>query len=340
MSSSSSPPPNPDALSSPDLPPLAAPVAAAAAAAAAAASSGGGGGAGGSGRRLPPPCWTHEETLALIEAYRDRWEGLRKGNLRASDWDDVAGAVTARCGRFPTATHKSGVQCRHKIEKLRKRYRAERARAAGRSKGPKWPFFPLLHDLAGGGAPDPSPNPIIKIKSKGPAAAAASPSPASPSPVSSPSSEEEEDEEEAAAADAGRSRSLHGLISNGGSGSGLRFTIPKASRSKPVAQREQPTAIKVEKSEEDAEVEAIAEVASALRAVGDKFLRMEERRLEISLQIEKERMELEMKRTQTLLDAQQLFVEAFLGKQQQHLHHHKKAKMISSSAAASAMEED
>uniref|UniRef100_A0A0D3HGP5 Myb-like domain-containing protein n=1 Tax=Oryza barthii TaxID=65489 RepID=A0A0D3HGP5_9ORYZ len=336
MSSSSSPPPNPDALSSPDLPPLAAPAAAAAAAAAAVSS----GGAGGSGRRLPPPCWTHEETLALIEAYRDRWEGLRKGNLRASDWDDVAGAVTARCGRFPTATHKSGVQCRHKIEKLRKRYRAERARAAGRSKGPKWPFFPLLHDLAGGGAPDPSPNPIIKIKSKGPAAAAASPSPASPSPVSSPSSEE--DDEEEAAADAGRSRSLHGLISNGGSGSGLRFTIPKASRSKPVAQREQPTAIKVEKSEEDAEAEAMAEVASALRAVGDKFLRMEERRLEISLQIEKERMESEMKRTQTLLDAQQLFVEAFLGKQQHHHHHHKKAKVISATAAAAtaAMDED
>jgi hypothetical protein len=150
------------------------------------------------------------------------------------------------------------------------------------------------------------------------------------------------DEEEEAAADAGRSRSLHGLISNGGSGSGLRFTIPKASRSKPVAQREQPTAIKVEKSEEDAEAEAMAEVASALRAVGDKFLRMEERRLEISLQIEKERMESEMKRTQTLLDAQQLFVEAFLGKQQHHHHHHKKAKVISAAAAAAtaAMDED
>ncbi|KAL5231518.1 hypothetical protein ABZP36_030294 [Zizania latifolia] len=313
MSSSSSPLPNPDAVSSPDLPSLAIPSAALAAAAAAAASSGGGGGGGGSGRRLPPPCWTHEETLALIEAYRDRWESLRKGNLRAADWDDVAGAVTARCGRFPTATHKSGVQCRHKIEKLRKRYRAERLRSAGRSKGPKWPFFPLLHDLAGGGAPDPSPNPIIKIKSKGPAPAA---SPASPSPVSSPSSEE-----------AGRSRSLHGLISNGGGGSGLRFTIPKASRTKPV-----PREPKTEKSEEDAEAEAMAEVASAMRAVGEKFLRLEERRLEMALQIEKERMESEMKRTQTLLDAQQLFVEAFLGKQ-----HHKKAKVISSAAA---MDED
>ena len=316
MSSSSSDAARDD-VSSPGLPPLAAPVAAAAAAAAAAASSMGGMGlgAGASGRRLPPPCWTHEETLALIEAYRDRWEALRKGNLRAADWDDVANAVTARCGRFPTATLKSGVQCRHKIEKLRKRYRAERSRSAGRSKGPKWPFFPLLHDLAGGGVPDPSPNAIVKIKTKGPV-----PPASTPSPVSSPSSEE-----------AVRSRSLHGLISNGGAGSGLRFTIPKASRSRPAAV----AAFNPERNhgEDDAESEAMAEVADALRAVGERFLRMEERRLELSLQMEKERMESEMKRTQSMLDAQQLFLEAFLGKQQQH----KKARL---SPASTAMEED
>ncbi|KAM0830124.1 hypothetical protein ACQ4PT_066424 [Festuca glaucescens] len=314
-----------DAISSPELPPLAAPgIAAAAAAAAAVASSGGGGLAGGaigSGRRLPPPCWTHEETLALIEAYRDKWEALKKGNLRAADWDEVAGAVTARCGRFPTATYKSGVQCRHKIEKLRKRYRAERSRSAGRSKGPKWPFFALLHDLAGGGgAPDPSANPIIKIRPRG--GTNTNTTPASPSSlVSSPSSSDE----------AGRSRSLHGLISNGGGGSGLRFTIPKGSRTRPGA----PPRDLPKTEPEDPEAEAMAEVASALRAVGEGFLRMEERRLELSLQIEKERMEAEMKRTQTMLDAQQLFVEAFLGKQQPH---HKRAKLVSSSAAA--MDED
>jgi hypothetical protein len=317
MSSSSSDAARDDIVSSPDLPPLAAPVAAAAAAAAAAASSGGGIGLGGgaSGRRLPPPCWTEEETLALIEAYRDKWVALRKGNLRAADWDFVANAVTARCGRFPTATPKSGVQCRHKIEKLRKRYRAERSRSAGRSKGPKWPFFPLLHDLAGGGAPDPSPNAIVKIKTKGPA-----PPASTPSPVSSPSSD-----------DALRSRSLHGLISNGGAGSGLRFTIPKASRSKPAGV----AAVKLERNdgEDDAESEAMAEVADALRAVGEGFLRMEERRIEMSLQMEKEWMESEMKRTQSMLEAQQLFFEAFLGRQQ----HHKKARH---SPASNAMEED
>jgi hypothetical protein len=47
-------------------------------------------------------------------------------------------------------------------------------------------------------------------------------------------------------------------------------------------------------------------------------------------------MESEMKRTQTMLDAQQLFLEAFLGKQQQQ-QQHKKARVSPSSAA---MEED
>ncbi|XP_047096499.1 trihelix transcription factor ASIL1 [Lolium rigidum] len=316
-----------DAVSSPELPPLAAPgIAAAAAAAAAAASSGGGGLAIGSGRRLPPPCWTHEETLALIESYRDKWEALKKGNLRAADWDEVAGAVTARCGRFPTATYKSGVQCRHKIEKLRKRYRAERSRSAGRSKGPKWPFFALLHDLAGG-APDSGANPIIKIRPRG--GTSTTPTPASPSSLlSSPTSSDE----------AGRSRSLHGLISNGGGGSGLRFTIPKGSRTRPGAPPPRDHLPTKPDTEEDPEAEAMAEVASALRAVGEGFLRMEERRLELSLQMEKDRMEAEMKRTQTMLDAQQLFVEAFLGKHQHSHHQHKRAKLVSSSAAA--MDED
>lgn len=76
-----------------------------------------------SSRRLPPPCWSHDETIALIDAYRDKWYSLRRGNLKAFHWQEVADAVAARC---PLATPaKTAVQCRHKMEKLRKRYRTE-----------------------------------------------------------------------------------------------------------------------------------------------------------------------------------------------------------------------
>ncbi|GAV61593.1 Myb_DNA-bind_4 domain-containing protein [Cephalotus follicularis] len=74
-------------------------------------------------RRLPPPCWSHEETVALIDSYRDKWYSLRRGNLKAVHWQEVADAVGLRC---PTASPpKTAVQCRHKMEKLRKRYRTE-----------------------------------------------------------------------------------------------------------------------------------------------------------------------------------------------------------------------
>ncbi|PIM99359.1 hypothetical protein CDL12_16197 [Handroanthus impetiginosus] len=77
-------------------------------------------------RKFPPPCWTQEEALALIDAYRERWYALRRGYLRTADWDAVAAAVASRC---PASPAKSSAQCRHKMEKLRQRYRAEKQRA-------------------------------------------------------------------------------------------------------------------------------------------------------------------------------------------------------------------
>ncbi|KAG7570477.1 MADF domain [Arabidopsis thaliana x Arabidopsis arenosa] len=78
-------------------------------------------------RRLPPPCWSLEETIALIDAYRDKWYALNRGNLKANHWEEVAEAVGVNC---PDVTlKKTAVQCRHKMEKLRKRYRTEIQRA-------------------------------------------------------------------------------------------------------------------------------------------------------------------------------------------------------------------
>lgn len=78
-------------------------------------------------RKVPPPCWTHDETLALIDAYRDRWLALRRGYLRSSDWEAVSTAVSGQCAHV--LPPKTSAQCRHKIEKLRQRYRAEKQRS-------------------------------------------------------------------------------------------------------------------------------------------------------------------------------------------------------------------
>jgi len=90
-------------------------------------------------KRVPPPCWTQDESLALIKAYCDKWYSVNRGNLRAADWEAVAVAVP----------RKSSLQCRHKIEKLRKRYRVEKQKCLeypGRFFS-SWNLFPLLDSL-------------------------------------------------------------------------------------------------------------------------------------------------------------------------------------------------
>ncbi|XP_073282078.1 uncharacterized protein [Primulina huaijiensis] len=139
-------------------------------------------------RRFPPPCWTQDETLVLIDAYRERWYALRRGYLRTADWDAVAETVANRCPDATTA--KTSAQCRHKMEKLRQRYRAEKQRSvsypypAGRFFS-SWFFFDYMEAMENGTTPPaeaqksgnsgdgPDPNPYpdqnslkLKLKSK------------------------------------------------------------------------------------------------------------------------------------------------------------------------------
>ncbi|XP_027182635.1 protein FIP2-like [Coffea eugenioides] len=107
--------------------------------------------AGRPARKFPPPCWTQEETLALIDAYRERWYALRRGYLRTADWDAVAAAVTNRCPDASPA--KTSAQCRHKMEKLRQRYRAEKQRSLSYPSGrffSSWFFFENMDAMENG----------------------------------------------------------------------------------------------------------------------------------------------------------------------------------------------
>ncbi|KAG8069365.1 hypothetical protein GUJ93_ZPchr0005g14313 [Zizania palustris] len=121
-----------------------------AAAAAAAASSGGGG-----GMRLPPPnpnlpyredCWSEGETAALVGAWGSRYVELNRGNLRQKQWQEVADAVNSRRGaaarRRPPRTD---VQCKNRVDTLKKKYKAERARNAPSN----WSFFNEIDRLVG-----------------------------------------------------------------------------------------------------------------------------------------------------------------------------------------------
>jgi len=59
------------------------------------------------------------------------------------------------------------------------------------------------------------------------------------------------------------------------------------------------------------ERDPLTEVVSAIKLLGDGFVRMEQKKMEMAREIETMRMEMEMKRTEMILESQQRIVEAF-----------------------------
>ncbi|XWS07615.1 hypothetical protein CRYUN_Cryun41cG0004400 [Craigia yunnanensis] len=101
--------------------------------------SSGGGGIGGR-----EDCWSEEATGTLIEAWGDRFLRLNRGSLRQKDWQEVADAVNSR--QNGVKPRKTDVQCKHRIDTLKKKYKLEIAKPPPS----KWPFFSRIDSLIGG----------------------------------------------------------------------------------------------------------------------------------------------------------------------------------------------
>uniref|UniRef100_A0A0D9W5I1 Myb/SANT-like DNA-binding domain-containing protein n=1 Tax=Leersia perrieri TaxID=77586 RepID=A0A0D9W5I1_9ORYZ len=80
---------------------------------------------GSSGRE---DAWSEGATAALIEAWGERFVALGRGSLRHPQWQEVADAVSSREGY--TKAPKSDVQCKNRIDTLKKKYKVERNKAA------------------------------------------------------------------------------------------------------------------------------------------------------------------------------------------------------------------
>ncbi|KAJ8748728.1 hypothetical protein K2173_011279 [Erythroxylum novogranatense] len=279
-------------------------------------------------RRLPPPCWSHEETVALIDTYRDKWYSLCRGSLKVNHWQEVADAVGHRC---PAASPpKIAVQCRHKMEKLRKRYRTEiqRARSVPLSRyTSSWVHFKRMD-----------------LMEKGPQA--------KPDYNTESDAEGKDDEEEhksfyvknfSNVSPITPINTIHNLYGNcnpnqTGSLTGFRIRVPTATgvsiaHSGPnfYAKFEQSYVVKpnlsgdygakvdyksggVKESEEmgkKRQREAMEEMVGAIKLLGDGFVRVEEMKMEMAREIESMRMEMEMKRTGMVLELQQRVFEGF-----------------------------
>lgn len=278
-------------------------------------------------RRLPPPCWTPDETSALIDAYKDKWYSLRRGNLRANHWQDVADDVGSRC---PADPPKTAVQCRHKMEKLRKRYRAEMQRTAAHGGGRRfssWAHFQNMHSMDKG--------------------------PEIPSPPSSSSNEEEDD-------DNNQSNSIKRINDlynhNNNRSGGLRSQHPAANGSAPGVRIKIPGGVNVNpptakvyskfsemggqkpnprftnsaasgygaasnrgeigkrafdisgKTKANA---GFSDLVAAIEALGEGFMKTEKVKMDMAREMEEMRMEMEFKRTEMILESQQRILESF-----------------------------
>lgn len=86
-----------------------------------------------------------------MDAWGTRFVDLNRGNLRQKDWQSVADAVNAVHGH-DVKSRRTDVQCKNRIDTLKKKYKAEKARVMESPDGgyvSTWPFFPQMDKLIG-----------------------------------------------------------------------------------------------------------------------------------------------------------------------------------------------
>ncbi|KAK7257357.1 hypothetical protein RIF29_31272 [Crotalaria pallida] len=125
-------------------------------------------------------CWPEDATFTLIDAWGHRYLDLNRGNLRQKHWQEVADAVNHRHHPATAAATKKNarrtdVQCKNRIDTLKKKYKIEKARVSDSAGGydSPWPFFSRLDALIGDSFP------IKKISSPAPATVATRSNPSS-----------------------------------------------------------------------------------------------------------------------------------------------------------------
>ncbi|XP_030532801.2 trihelix transcription factor ASIL1, partial [Rhodamnia argentea] len=287
-----SPPPLPHPTTTPSPPPPPPPAAATATA-----------------KKPHPVPWTHEETVNLIRAYEEKWYALKRGPLKSSQWEEVAVTVAARCGYSYAEPSKTATQCRHKMEKLRKRYRSEKQRAGAAS---GWPYYELMERLERGPVPI-SARPIAAV-----------PYSATRRAVVKGGDEEEEEEEEAEAEDDNededydanysKSRSINHILRR----PAMVKRFPSASAGAGGGKRKREAEEEEEEEEEEGgerrrrgrKRRAVWEIAGEIRGFAERYVGMENVKMEMMRESERWRMELERKRMDLIAQSQTKILDA------------------------------
>ncbi|KAJ0249316.1 Trihelix transcription factor ASIL2 [Hirschfeldia incana] len=118
-----------------------------------------GGGSGGSNGRASggggrEDCWSEKATAVLIDAWGERYMELSRGNLKQKHWKEVAEIVSGMEDYGKTA--KTDIQCKNRIDTVKKKYKQEKVRIAGGGGRSRWVFFDKLDRLIGSTAKIPA----------------------------------------------------------------------------------------------------------------------------------------------------------------------------------------
>ncbi|KAI3426655.1 uncharacterized protein J3R85_009861 [Psidium guajava] len=111
-----------------------------------------GGGGGGGGRE---DCWSEGATAVLIGAWGERYLELSRGNLKQKHWKEVADVVSSR-DQYAKPP-KTDIQCKNRIDTVKKKYKLEKAKISAGGGPSKWRFFDKLDHLIGPSAKYTSP---------------------------------------------------------------------------------------------------------------------------------------------------------------------------------------
>lgn len=99
--------------------------------------------------------WSDTAIACLLDAYTEKFNQLNRGNLRGRDWEEVAEAVSERCGGGSGSdgkpkSYKSVEQCKNKIDNLKKRYKVELQRInSGGMTTSHWHWFKKIEAIVG-----------------------------------------------------------------------------------------------------------------------------------------------------------------------------------------------
>lgn len=258
-------------------------------------------------KKPQPIPWTHQETINLIQAYQEKWYSLKRGQLRASQWEEVAVTVAARCGYDYSEPSKTAVQCRHKMEKLRQRYRAENHRlaAGGGGGGRAWQYYGLIDQLEKGPLPI-SARPLVALM-----------------PFDYDDNEEEDFDQDNDEENENDERQHYGKSSSVKYMFSQRPISTKYGRISEFS-REQAAKrlcrVSEEEEEEDEDDDVgermvngmglISELAAEMKAFAGRFIGMENLKMEMMKETERCRLEMENKRVEMIVRSQQRIVDS------------------------------